>query len=139
MSKFLITENVKSVSRYLKAWDENEKEIRNITQSFGHTIEKIIILNEKEKLIGVVISGDIKTVAGKMMSNERIKELMEDGGVLFHTIKTQVYDSNPIRSKILSEIESSIARVLTEESTDEGEVIIHADGHERIETDICYR
>ena len=122
----------------MKYHEENLPEIKVNLIRYGLDPIKPLIIDADTNKCGVIFNGDIKKLPGAMIDKD-IHPLFDASGIIKETVESDVYGSNAIRLRILSEIESSIARVLTEESTDEGEMIIHANGHDKIETDMCYR
>ena len=122
----------------MKYHEENLPRIKEYLSRYGLDPIKPLIIDADTNKCGVIFNGDIKKLPGAMI-DKHIHPLFDLSGIIKETVESDVYGSNAIRLRILSEIESSIARVLTEESTDEGEMIIHANGHDKIEADMCYR
>lgn len=138
MKQFLITQNVKSISQYLDSYEKNKDEVGEIILKYGHKILEILVLDEEERKVGVIVQGDIKTV-GAGFINPRMLEIMKDAGVDSDSIRTDVYGAHAVRLKILSEMESSIARVLVNESSEEEEIILAGGEDGKIQPEICYR
>ena len=138
MNQFLITQNVKSISKYLNSYEKYKDEVAEICSKYGHKILKVFVLNEDEKKVGVIVQGDIKTV-GAGFTNPRILQIMKDAGVVLDSIRTDVYGAHAIRLKILSEMESSISKVLYNESNDNEEVILIGNETGKLQPEICYK
>tara|TARA_B100001094_G_C17990051_1_gene699722 strand:+ start:203 stop:619 length:417 start_codon:yes stop_codon:yes gene_type:complete len=138
MNQFLVTQKVKSIPKYLECYEKNKDEIAKIISKYGHKILKILVLDQEEKKIGVVVHGDIKTIAAGM-SNPRIQELVVDGGILMDTVETDVYGADAIRLKLMSELERSISKVLNNESTEEEEIILTGGEDGKIKPEVCHR
>ena len=138
MNQFLITQNVKSISKYLDSYEKHKNEVSEIILKYGHKILKILILDEEKKEVGVVVQGDIKAV-GAGFINPRIIEIMKDAGVVSDSIKTDVYGAHAVRLKILSEMESGISKVLHNESNDNEEVILIGNEKGKLQPEICFK
>ena len=138
MNQFLVTQNVKSIPRYLESYEKDKDEIADIISKYGHKILKILVLDQEEKKVGVVVQGDIKTIAAGM-ANPKMQKLIDNAGVLMDTVQTDVYGAHAIRLRILSEMESSIAKVLSNESSEEEEIILTGGEDGKIQPEICYR
>ena len=138
MNKFLVTEEVESIPKFLEYYEKNKDLVSDIANNFGHKILKVFILNEDENKIGCIVEGDIKKAAAGM-TNPEINSFMKEAGVKLDTIRTDVYGAHAIRLKILSEMESSISKVLYNESNDNEEVILIGNETGKLQPEICYK
>ena len=140
MKQFLLTYKVDSIPNWLSKSDFFTKEGRmdHIHDEYGFKRLKGIILNEEEREVGVIIEGDIKKI-GAFLVDPECMAMRHEMGVIPETIRTDVYGAHAIRLRILSEMESSIARVLVNESSEEEEIILAGGEDGKIQPEICYR
>ena len=87
---------------------------------------------------GVIFSGDIKKLAAAILDPE-YNYTFDEAGLIKETIESDVYGAHAIRLRILSEMESSIAKVLSNESSEEEEIILTGGEDGKIQPEICYR
>ena len=137
MKQFLVTFKARSSGEWMKYHEDNLSTIKEWLAKYGLAVVKHFVIDADEHKCGVIFTGDIKKLAACMIDPEYI-HTFDEAGVIKETVESDVYGANAIRLRILSEMESSIAKVLSEESTDEEEVIIHSDG-KTIAPEICYR
>lgn len=138
MEQFLITFKAESAIDWMQYHKDNLSEIKSVLKRYGLDPIKPLVIDVDLNKCGVIFNGDIKKLPGAMI-DEEVHPHFDASGIIKETVESDVYGLSAIRLRILSEIESSIARVLTEESTKDEEVIIHSNGFDRIETDTCFR
>lgn len=137
MKQFLVTFRTRSSGEWMKYHEDNLPLIKVWLAKYGLGLVKHFVIDADTHKCGVIFTGDIKKLAACMIDPEYI-HTFDEAGLIKETIESDVYGANAIRLRILSEMESSIAKVLSEESTDEEEVIIHANG-KLISPEICYK
>ena len=137
MKQFLVTFRTRSSGKWMNYHEENLPTLRVWLGKYGLEPVKHFVIDVDTHKCGVIFTGDIKKLAACMIDPE-YSHTFDEAGLIKETVESDVYGANAIRLRILSEMESSIAKVLSEESTDEEEVIIHANG-KFISPEICYK
>ena len=138
MKQFLVTHKVKSIPNYLEKAETLKDRIFKICDKYDFKREKVFVLDEEEKNTAVIVTGDIKKMVAFAQDPEW-REISSELGIIPDTVRTDVYGAHAIRLRILSEMESSIARVLVNESSEEEEIILAGGEDGKIQPEICYR
>lgn len=138
MKQFLVTFKTRSSGKWMKYHEENLPMLEEWLGKYGLRPIKYFVIDADTHKCGVIFTGDIKKLAAAMIDPEYV-HTFDEAGLIKETVESDVYGAHAIRLRILSEMESSIAKVLSNESSEEEEIILTGGEDGKIQPEICYR